>query len=152
VVSIRRNVPPVALDRAEQADWRQDVTTYMRRSAPLWSWGADGIPSVKPPIRDFWVAQDGRIWVHLSQPAYLNPAVAILSTPAGRAGAGTAARRRWVEPYVYDIIEPDGRYVGQLPMPSGISPAAARGDYVWAKIPNADGVPILKRYRIAWQR
>lgn len=152
VLSIRRDVPPVAVNRSERDDWRQDVAMYMRRSAPLWSWDGVSIPAVKPAIRDFWVAQDGRIWIQLSQPALLNPDASIPSTPGGREGVGGAARRRWVEPYVYDILEPDGRYVGQLRMPAGISPLAARGDYIWARLRDVNGVPILKRFRIVWRR
>jgi hypothetical protein len=153
VASLRRNAPPVPAQAAERADWRQTITMYMRRTASRWSWDGPEIPATKPPIHSLFVATDGRIWVRLSQPARLNPNVLVPSSPTGLGRGGPEVMtRRWVEPEVYDILEPDGRYVGQLRMPTGISPRAVRGNTLWTVLLDTDGVPTVKRFRIQWKR
>jgi hypothetical protein len=153
IISIRRDAPAVPVERAERSDWRQAITIYMRLGASRWTWTGPDIPSTKPPIRDFFVAGDGRIWVRPSQPARLDPTFTIPSTPdaGGRFGPEIAAMR-WVEPEVYDLLEPDGRYLGQVRMPSGISPRAARGDTLWTVLVDAAGVPTVKRFRLQWKQ
>jgi hypothetical protein len=158
VLSIRRTVPPIALSSAERADWRESLTFYWRRQNPKWEWDAPELSHTKPPISGLQVADDGRIWVRVSQPATLNPAV-VLRTGAVPGFVDIDAERRWVEPWVYDVFEPAGRYVGQVQFPDNTPPPhlarmefAIRGDVVWGVVYDRDGTPRVKRYRIAWAR
>jgi hypothetical protein len=159
VLSIRRTVPAIPVVDAERADWQHGITESRRSSSRdmKWEWTGPEIPRVKPPIRDVVVAADGRIWVRLSQPARLNPAVTIETR---RPAPGEVfAERRWAEPWVFDIFEPTGRYVGQVRFPDVTEQPymphpgfAIRGDTVWAAVHDQDDIPIIKRYRVNWGR
>jgi hypothetical protein len=155
VISIRRSIPPVPVQDAERSDWRQSITMFMRSggATPNWQWSGPDIPRVKPPIRAISVDGDGRIWVRLSQPAKLSSEVLIRTRPATPTESyGIDARDRWVEPWVFDVYEPSGAYVGQVRLPDGVTSHAVDGDIVWAAVPDADDVPVVKRYRIRWGR
>jgi hypothetical protein len=157
IISIRRNVPPIPLSAAERADWRQSITMYRRRQIANWDWDGPDIPSVKPAISGLQIATDGRIWVRVSQPAVLNPAVSIRASPGREGFVGVEAGRRWFEPGVYDVFEPSGQYVGQVRFPAFNTPAhlppfdfAIEGDTVWGVVYDQDEVPSVKRYRVTW--
>jgi hypothetical protein len=162
VRSVRRIVPAVPVATAERADWRKSVTMFSRSPTPGpwadWQWSGPDIPESKPPIRDLTVDGAGRIWVTLSQPAQLHSDVKIPERPATPAeGYDLDAKKRWVEPTVFDVFEPSGRYLGQVRFPQRVghpdvntAPAAPSGDHIWAVLYDADGVPTVKRYRIRW--
>jgi hypothetical protein len=61
--------------------------------------------------------------VRASQPSILNPEVAIRTAVGREAWVDAEAARRWVEPWVYDVFEPCGRYVGQVRFPETPTPA-----------------------------
>jgi hypothetical protein len=149
VHSIRRSTPPVLLQRAERADYRTATELGQRASNPGWTWNGLDVPAVKPPIVNLVVADDGRIWVQLSQPSQLNASVAATTTLSNGTRRGAAASR-WPQPVVYDLLEPDGRYVGRLPIPQGVRIHTMRGDTVWGIVRDANDVPLVKRYRIRW--
>jgi hypothetical protein len=123
-----------------------------------WEWDGPDVPRTKPPIKRLTVDDDGRIWVRVSQPAKLNNDVRIPDRPAGpRESYGIDAPRRWVEPMVFDVVEPSGRYIGQVRFPDGVvqTPApearwAARGDTIWLVVQDKDDVQTVKSYRIRW--
>ncbi len=160
ITSIRRSAPPVRVQDAERADWRQDWTMIKRatRAGASWSWTGPDIPQFKPVLRDLSIDSEGRIWARLSQPARLNQSIAIPTRPIDPAvGYSQQAPLRWVEPFLFDVIEPSGRYLGQVRFPDNLVqtpiPADrwfARGDTVWAVISDQDDVPSVKRYRIRW--
>ena len=59
--------------------------------------------------------------------------------------------RDWREPIVFDVFEPDGRYLGQVSAPPGflMSPLPAiRGNTVWAAVKSSGGVPDIVRFEI----
>lgn len=157
VRSIRHSTAVVPVQDAERADWRQSVTMFNRygRGNSEWTWEGPDIPREKPPLRDLYVDVDGRIWVQLSQPARLNPSIPTPREPTGEIGA---ARHRWLEPLVFDVFEPSGRYVGRVRFPDGVGDTmlgpkigfAIQGDTAWAVSYDQDDVPIVKRYRIRW--
>jgi hypothetical protein len=157
VVSIRRTVPPVPVADDERADWRNGITAYHRglRGGGGWEWDGPEIPRVKPPIRDVMVAADGRIWVRLSQPARLDRAVTV--DTRRQAQNEIYAQRRWMEPWLFDVFEPSGRYVGQVRFPDEPGQPYMRhpgfviqGDTVWMARYDQDDVPSIKRYRVQW--
>jgi hypothetical protein len=142
----------------ERRDWRQAITMFMRASqrSRRWEWSGPEIPPVKPIVRDLFVAQDGRIWVRLSQSARLNPEIRIPDRPPPDGARDFyMAADRWSEPTVYDVLEPGGRYVGQVRFPVEVRasdyPFSATGDTVWAVVVDANGVPLVRRYRIQWE-
>ena len=166
VISLRRErVPSVPVPDAERDARREDIETRLRRTDPSWRWSGMDIPRVKPPFTSFRVANDGRIWVLTSQPSErFDPdsdattgASISISGAAGGGGGGAGAPRQappppvpWRSPAVYDVLEPDGRWIGQVRIPYGVTAHVMQGDHVWASTSNEDGVPYVKRYRIAW--
>jgi hypothetical protein len=61
------------------------------------------------------------------------------------------AVRRWREPVAFDVFEPDGRYVGRVLAPQGLSlqpKPVIRGDTVWAIVRDELDVQRLVRFRV----
>jgi hypothetical protein len=60
----------------------------------------------------------------------------------------------WAEPWSYDLFEPDGRYLGRVPIreqDASIRVLRMRGDTAWGHTLNADGAPIVVRYVVRWR-
>jgi hypothetical protein len=157
-VSIRRNAPAVPVQDAERADWRQSIGMFMRSTSAggnlNWQWSGPEIPRVKPAVAGLSIWADGRIWAKLHQPAVLNRTVVIPSAPTTHPDSSTPgterASRRWAEPALFDVFEPGGQYTGQLSIPENVSVRAVRGDTVWGVVTDADGVQLVKRFRVRW--
>jgi hypothetical protein len=98
-------------------------------------------------------ADDGRVWVRVAQAARLNSTVKLRTSPGGL-GQPTdeEGRPRWIEPAVYDVLEPTGRYVGRVRVPDGLMGLAIRADTVWGMLRDSSDVPQVKRYHIRWPR
>jgi hypothetical protein len=159
VFSLRRSAAPVRVGGAERDDWRQSVTMINRtgRGNANWRWTGPDIPKTKPSVRSLHVDVEGRIWVRLSQEGRLNPDVKIPTRPATPSEAYRLdAMYRWVEPVVFDRVEPTGRYAGQIRFPDNFvqSPPQGRwfasGDNVWAVVHDNDEVETVRRYRVQW--
>jgi hypothetical protein len=166
VISLRRAVEVVPVQAAERADWKLSVTTYSRSPTPgrweSWQWSGPDIPSNKPPINLLAVDGDGRIWVRLAQRGILNPDVVLPTIPSAPGqGAEILARKRWVEPTVFDILDPEGILMGEIELPPGTghpdlrvlhpeASFAAAGNIIWVAVYDDDGAPTIKRFRIAW--
>ena len=158
VLSIRRNTPIVAVQAGERADWRTAIENFMRSPSAggqlSWQWSSPEIPSTKPAVSGVTLAGDGRIWVKLHQTAVLNANIQILRAPVTDMNSGTlgpmVTAQRWLEPNVYDIYEADGRYVGQVDVPSNMVIRTIRGDVVWGVVTGSDDVQSPRRYRIRW--
>ena len=155
VVSVRRDVKPQPVSRAERADARREVEERMRQTDPAWSWNGPDIPDVKPLFADIHVGLDGRIWV-----AVIPEVGTRIGSVSGGGGIGPGTRRPATQgppsepqrPALYDVFEPDGQYLGQVETPARFSSVLRRGDQVWGIAFDADDVPRIKRFRIAWRR
>jgi hypothetical protein len=158
VTSIRRNVPAEPVTSEERASARARLEEQLRRVDPRWSWGSTDIPRTKPFYDDIAVGADGTVWVALvEEPRY----GAFSSSSGGSMGAGSRpggpppAPRPGPppppRPAVYDVFEPDGRYLGQVTIPAGVSIAVRRRDYAWGIARDADDVQSVKRYRLVWR-
>jgi hypothetical protein len=151
VVSIRRDVTPLPVTSAERKEQIAIVSARGRQRQKGWEWDASGMPTTKPVYRRLQVGDDGRIWVLLSSPALE------IEHPPGAAqrtefrDAPPIPVARWVEPEVYDILETDGAYVGQVEMPRGFQLYTMRGDTLWGVSRDADDVPVLQRLHIVWR-
>jgi hypothetical protein len=134
---IERDVDPVPVQSAEASAEKERLTRQFRENFPGWSWNGPDIPGTKPPFKEIYAGDDGRLWVQLSQPGHPEEA----DDPADPAV--------WKEPIVFDVFEPDGRYLGQVAAPEGFQQYPSpvfRGDTVWAGFEDADGVRYVKRY------
>ncbi len=154
VVSVRRDVKAAPVSRAEQADARRRVEESMRRTDPSWSWNGPDIPDVKPLYSDIQLGLDGRIWIAIVPE--VTPRVGTTSSSFGVGNPGVRrppaqANREPPRPALYDVFEPDGQYLGQVQVPAGVSSVLRRGNQVWGVAFDADDVPRIKRYRIAWR-
>jgi hypothetical protein len=155
LVSVRRDVKADQVTRAERREARERIEERMRQTDPAWSWNGPDIPDTKPLYHTINMGLDGRVWIGLTPEA--GPRIGGLS---GTSGAGQGAPRTArptadrgpSQPTLYDVFEPDGRYLGQVQLPAGFSAAARKGDQVWGVALGDDDVPRLKRYRIAWRR
>jgi hypothetical protein len=152
VVSVRRDVTPEPVSRSERAEGRKQVEDRMRQTDPAWSWNGPDVPSHKPLYYGLHVGLDGRIWVSLT------PDASRIGGISGTAGVGAPSRRSAPDsnaeppkPTLYDVFEPDGRYLGQVQLAAGVSPVLRKGEQVWAVAIGDDDVPRVKRYRIAWK-
>lgn len=155
VVSVRREVKPEAVSRAERSEARQKIEERMRQTDPRWTWNGPEIPDTKPLYHAIHLGLDGRIWIGLTP----EPRQRIGSISGGggvgqgpRRSPQPAADRQPSPPARFDVFEPDGRYLGQVQFPSDVSPFLRKGDQVWAVAYGTDDVPRIKRYRIAWRR
>ena len=156
VVSVRRDVKPEPVSRAERAEARREVEERMRKTDPTWSWNGPDIPDVKPLYADIQAGLDGRIWVAVRPE--VSPRVGAssggggVSPPSSRRPARQLTPGEAPRPALYDVFEPDGRYLGQVQVPAKVSSVVRRGDHVWGVAYDAEDVPRVKRYRIAWTR
>lgn len=146
VLRIGRAVEPIPVQSAEKANAEAMATQNMRRMVSDWRWNGPPIPDAKPPFGRIMVAQDGRIWVGVSQPGELIPEDE-RDDPIGPDGERRVVRE-WREPVAFDVFEPDGRYVGLVRAPAGFRghpQPVIRGDTVWAIITDGLGVQQISR-------
>jgi hypothetical protein len=148
VVSIRRDIPPVPVTEAERADQRRMLDDYVAtlrgRGGTLTDAAAE-IPRVKPAMQGVAFGRDGRLWVAVRGPS---ERLAPNATPAGR---GAARGAGWTEPAAVDVFEPNGTFVGRVTVPDGVTLRAMTGDVAWGVSTDADGVPTVKRFHVAWR-
>ena len=143
---IERDATPVPVASDEASDLRREATEEMRSAYPGWTWNGPDVPATKPPFREVFAAEDGRIWVVVSQPGIKDASV---EAAAGESGRPVPAA--WSEPVAFDVFEPGGRYLGAVSTPTGflVSPEPIfRGDTVWATAEDPDGVRYVKRFEV----
>ncbi len=125
IVQVYRERSPFGFANEERAEW-EALVRNARRSMPPAHPGSylPEVPEFKPPFREIYIADDGRIWVHL----YVE---------AEKVGGGTAKPDpnlptiTWYEPAVFDVFEEDGTYLGEVRFPLRHWPMVMKGDTVW---------------------
>jgi len=162
IVRIEREYALVPASREERSTLYRNVDKQARQIDYRWTWRGPIIPEEKPPFKGLFADADGRIWVQLHQAAELTGEFA-----ASEAGSGAAADpdttadpeaedrlptvRDWREPIVFDVFEPDGRYLGQVSAPPGFRTQplpSIQGNGVWAAVSDRGGVPDVVRFEI----
>lgn len=141
---IERSSDPVPVTDGERDDAKARETYAMRRQLPGWRWNGPPVPNTKPPYRNLYAGEDGRIWVLLSQPGVPIPDVE-------ERGPNRAPPRRFREPVAFDVFEPDGTYLGFVRAPDGFRTFPVpvfRGDRVWAVVADELGVQYVIRFRV----
>jgi hypothetical protein len=141
---------PLPVTPEEREEQERIITANMRQLDPGWRWNGPPIPETKPPFQRFFIGEDGRIWVQLSQPAYKSEDTDY-TNDTSPPGVIEVPPHTWVEPIAFDVFEPDGTYLGMVRAPEGFSmnpTPVARGDYVWAVVMDELEVPYIVRFRI----
>jgi hypothetical protein len=117
LLRIERVDHPVPVDPGHASVERERITENFRRMDPAWRWRAGDIPAQKPWFTALVPGEDGTLWVlrpTLSEPEP-NP-----SHDPNDPSTGPATR--WVEPHpVADVFDADGRYLGPVRLPRGLS-------------------------------
>src|SRR5690606_22320869 len=119
-----------------------EIIAERRRSRPGQRTDERAIPAVKPFIRTLAVGGDGRIWVRPYMPAVDRPEPVDTTVPV------SMRRPRWVEATAWDVFEPDGTFLGRIPLPPRATILAMRGDRAWGSILDENDVPYMVRWRI----
>lgn len=148
VMVIEKDWDPVPVDGGE-ADWHRRRLTAQWRAAtsPSWMWLGGEIPSHKGAFKHVVPTADGRFWA--------------IRQMAGESLDGCDTdpddfyaydeNPCWRQPMVADVFDEDGRFLGPVPMPDGISYHVRpyiRGDTVIALLEDAAGTRLVKRYRL----
>lgn len=147
-IRIERSAEPVPVNPDEGRDAEARATENMERSFPGWKWNGPPVPTTKPPFRNVYAADDGRIWVLRSQPG-----VEIMGALEARTEKERSGRTpvRFREPVLFDVFDSDGRFLGSVNAPEGFQSfpePVFRGDYVWAVSRDELDVAYVVRYRL----
>jgi hypothetical protein len=145
VLSIRRQVPPVRVSARERADQRAFLEDRVRQQTGRLEGTIPEVPSEKPYFKHIVTGEDGRIWVSIST------ASDRFDAPARPSPTGEPIPQiNWREPTVFDVFEPDGRYLGQVGVPYGTRLHRMRGDTAWGVVRDELDVEVIKRFQIRW--
>ena len=80
-----------------------------------------GIPRVKPPFWTLFVDVQGRIWVGRHVPAEFHPSES----------ENRSIPREWIEPSVWDVLDPRGTSLGTIRLPREGRIMAAENQMIW---------------------
>jgi len=150
VLRIERVVEPVPVSAAEKSNAEERATANMRQTDPSWRWNGPPIPDHKPAFSGIFAGMEGRIWVRRPAPGEPIPEDEI-EEPRPRPDGTAFPPQRFREPIVYDVFEPDGRYLGQVRAPAGFTvypQPVASGDLLWGIVQDELGVSTIRRFRI----
>jgi hypothetical protein len=131
----------VELSRAERDAQQSYLLAQVRAQDQTFSGSIPDIPGQKPPMRDVFFGQDGRIWVWVSMPSeqYDPEPIPVIG---------------WRETIAFDVFESDGAFLGRVVMPYGIRPyqptTVMKGDRIWCVVLDEDDVEVIRCYRVNW--
>ena len=120
--TIQRQFSPVPVTGAERDEAMEGLEWFTRQGGKV---DAGRIPGVKPAYVEIFEAADGHLWVKAS--------------------------RAEGQPPVYDLFDPEGRYLGRLSLPEGVADSDlfdVRGGLVYFSVEDEDEVQYVVRYRI----
>jgi hypothetical protein len=150
---IVRDWAPVAYGRAERREKQRLEGVFSGRTGRE----ERTIPRTKPALAGFSIDSEGRIWAQRHARG-----IEVAETEGERAAREDACRTfgatpadcdagesEWTEPKVFDVIEPSGRFLGEVTLPLRMSELAfARGRHVWLVEKGDYGEDYVVRYRI----
>ena len=142
VVRIERSSSPIEYQRAERAEKERLERGFSERNGRP----RRRIPKNKPPFSYLQVDQEGRFWVQLHRQGYVEA-----ETPGEKElrERYDGLLREWREPVVFEVIEPEGQYLGRIEFPNRQTDVIlARGRLVWVVEKGAFDEPYVVRYRI----
>lgn len=150
VLRIERQADPVPISAAERSNAEERAIANMRNMIPAWRWNGPPIPDHKPAITGVTMGMDGRLWVRRPAPGEPIPDEE-LDEPRTNPNGIIMPPQRFREPAVFDVFEPDGRFLGQVRAPAGFQTyprLVARGDLVWAVVRDGLGINRIQRFRV----
>jgi hypothetical protein len=137
VLRIERAVAPVALERTEWEEHDASAHWYATHEREPYLPPA----RVKPAFDAFVVSQDGRLWV-------LRYGSAVRAAPGEIKTAAGAPPITWRQQREYDVFDPDGHYLGRVPIPPRTTLEVMRGDTVWGVTRGEMDEPYVVRFRL----
>ncbi|MGH7481707.1 MAG: hypothetical protein ACRELV_06090 [Longimicrobiales bacterium] len=142
---IQRELSPAAVQPEEAEQHRGRIERRLRDVQPGWRWDGPGIPPTKPYFRDLRTGPDGRIWVQrYVQAEQVERDSATLAADS----TGELSPRYWREPIVFDVFEPDGRFLGEVHLPQGVRLAVMAGDQAWGIVRDSLDVQYIRRWQV----
>ena len=134
--------PQIPVPAGERAEL-DSIFAALRRQQPAGGGEAPTpVPAVKPFIRELATGADGRIWVRPHLPSVERTDPVDTTLPVEQ------RPRRWTEPTAWDVFDPDGTYLGRVPLPPRTTLYAMRGENAWGTVRDENDVPYLVRWRI----
>ncbi|HEX9884938.1 MAG TPA: 6-bladed beta-propeller [Longimicrobiales bacterium] len=121
VLRIRRDVEELPV-HPDEADAMRRSFEWMARRPRYRPPEGEWVPSTMPPFRGISVARDGRIWVRRNTHPIEVP---VEARPGGPPPVG------FTQPYLYDVFEADGAYLGEIRFPQDFEPYLFEEGYVW---------------------
>jgi hypothetical protein len=135
---IERSYEPVRASRDERSQWEAWAEFFARRPSAE-KFGP--IPREKPAYRALSVDEDGRIWVNRYSQA-------VKHDVAPRAAGDERPLYAWREPPTFDVITPEGDFLGTVVLPANTSLHVRRGMQVWGVQRGEFDEEYVVRYRI----
>lgn len=121
VLRIRRDVERLPV-HPEEADGHRRLFEWMERQPMFNPPEGEWIPSTMPPFCGIEVGIDGRIWVRRNTHPIQIP---VEENPYGQPPIG------WAQPFVYDVFEADGTFLGEVRLPERFEPHVFGAGHVW---------------------
>jgi hypothetical protein len=118
---IQRSVEAMPVHPKEASEIRARFEWMERQPAynpPEGEW----VPAEMPAFRGLETGTDGRIWVRRN-----TEPVRIEVEPSANGQPPTS----WVQPFLYDVFETDGTYLGEVRFPDDFEPHLFGPEYVW---------------------
>ena len=121
VLRIRRDVEKLPV-YSEEADAYRRLYEWMEQQPAYTPPKGEWIPSTMPPFSGIEVGKDGRIWVRRNTQPIRIP---VVDFPDGQPPVG------WAQPFVYDVFEADGSFLGEIRFPELFEPHLFGTGHVW---------------------
>lgn len=112
-LKIQKSWEPVPVARGEKAEEEALAVRDMRQTDPGWDWEGDPIPDIKPPFSGIYAGEDGTVWVRVSTAAVKR------TDPDYDPTEPEAIADEWREPWLFDVFDEQGRYLGAVRAPDG---------------------------------
>jgi hypothetical protein len=125
VIRVRLDYEPVTLTDDQHAAYEARREWMVETQGQFMAQPIPETSRVKPAYQGIYVGDQGRIWVHRHVPSVPREDV---QEPAGPNQPPVFPFR---EPIVFDVFEPDGTYLGQVPVPERTTLQYFDGDVLW---------------------
>lgn len=137
---VQREVRPVPILPEERRD-HESRNEWIRHNVGNVPTAMFRIGQFKPAFDALYAADDGRVWIRKHGPGTKDERT---STPP----AGSFPRLPWSEPNVFDVFDPEGRYLGEVWAPPNVSLQSIQKDRVWGLRRGAFDEVYIVRYGI----
>jgi hypothetical protein len=143
----RDNWEPVPV-QAREAEWHRGMlTTRIRRDDPVWTWRGPDVRDIKPAFQTFFTDPQGRLWVlRLGLGRELVDGLQEPDDPLDY-----FRKPRWEDTHLLDAFDPDGRFLGQVDVPTGVRFRPLPwidGNRLLAVVEDASGELTVRAYRL----